>query len=50
VSEELKSASGRKLPEVIGGYKVIARLSRGGMGEVLLGQKEAHGFQKKVAI
>ncbi len=50
MSEELKSASGRKLPEVIGGYKVIARLSRGGMGEVLLGQKEAHGFQKKVAI
>lgn len=50
MTDELVTASGRKLPEVIGGYKVIARLSRGGMGEVLLGQRESHGFLKKVAI
>jgi serine/threonine-protein kinase len=39
------------LPETIGGYRVLRRISKGGMGEVLLGAREGqHGFSKRVAI
>jgi serine/threonine-protein kinase len=39
------------LPERLAGYRVVRRLSAGGMGEVLLASREAgHGFAKRVAI
>lgn len=34
----------------VGGYRILARLSEGGMGQVLLAAKEVHGFEKKVAL
>jgi hypothetical protein len=39
------------LPAALGPYEVLARLSRGGMGQVLLGRRTgAHGFERLVAL
>src|SRR3990167_3558374 len=40
-----------KAPIIVGGIEVVAQLSAGGMGMVLLGlRRGAHGFQKLVAM
>jgi eukaryotic-like serine/threonine-protein kinase len=40
-----------ELPATLGPYEVLSRLSRGGMGEVLLGRRRgAHGFERLVAL
>jgi serine/threonine protein kinase/tetratricopeptide (TPR) repeat protein len=41
---------GLNLPKRIGPYQVLKRLGRGGMGEVLLGQRSDDQFHKRVAI
>jgi serine/threonine-protein kinase len=39
-----------ELPPVIGGWRVLREISRGGMGVVVLGEKSAHGAVKRAAI
>lgn len=41
---------GLRLPKQIGHYLILKRLGRGGMGEVLLGQRSDDQFHKRVAI
>ncbi|MFH1810491.1 MAG: serine/threonine-protein kinase [Pseudomonadota bacterium] len=42
---------GMQLPPTLGGYRIVGRLSEGGMGAVVLGRKEgARGFEKQAAI
>ncbi len=45
------SSGGLNLPASLGGYKIVGRISEGGMGAVVLGRREgARGFSKQVAI
>jgi len=47
----MTSASQSPLPPTLGQYRIIERLARGGMGEVLLGERSgADGFVRKVVI
>ena len=40
-----------ELPATLGGYEILSHLSRGGMGEVLLGRRSgAYGFERLVAL
>lgn len=42
--------SGESLPEFIGAYRVVRRIARGGMGDVLLAERADGTFERKVAI
>ncbi len=38
------------LPARIGPYRIVKRIAQGGMGEVLLGERADHAFERRVAI
>ncbi|MDJ0655226.1 MAG: serine/threonine-protein kinase [Xanthomonadales bacterium] len=38
------------LPERLGSYRILSRIARGGMGEVLLAERDDDTFQRQVAI
>jgi len=44
------AAAAEPLPERIGAFRITGRLGRGGMGDVLLGERADGAFEQKVAI
>ncbi len=47
---ERAASSSEPLPERIGVFRIVGRLGRGGMGDVLLGERADGAFEQKVAI